>query len=99
MGEHCSSKNECPFNHIETRAVCANYQLGFCSLGKRCRHAHISAGPEALQEISPYWTNEYVAIKYSEDMKSKNKNFRKTKCEYFVANGWCPYYDMCNFSH
>ena len=97
MGEHCLSKEDCPYNHIETRALCANYQVGFCSLGKRCRHAHVQMGPEALQEVSPYWTNEYAALAYAKD--NKNKHFRKTKCEYFVANGWCPYFDMCNFSH
>jgi hypothetical protein len=100
MGDHCPIKNDCPYEHLkEDRMLCANYQLGFCSFGKRCRHQHLMLGPESLKDISPYWTSEYAAIEYASESKKANKHFRKTKCDYFMANGWCPYFDMCNFEH
>ena len=33
----------------------------------------------------------------NQDLAKQNKTFRKKPCEYYVANGWCPYFDMCNF--
>lgn len=97
MGDSCLNMNECMFQHLDTqRPLCANYQVGFCSFGKRCRHRHEELGPESLNNV--YFTNEYAALKYADDMKN-NRNFRKSKCEYFSLNGWCPYFDMCNFTH
>jgi len=93
MGDACDAR-ECPFKHLDSeRSVCANYQVGFCSLGRRCPHRHVAVeGPPP--EVSPYWGPTYAALK-----RSETKNFRKKPCDYFLANKWCPYFDMCNFIH
>jgi hypothetical protein len=103
MGDTCTAGNECPFKHLDPqRPECANYQLGFCSFGRRCPHRHVVRGPEELPEISPYWglpsTVLYAAHVRAQQM-SQESNFRKKKCEYYHVKGWCPYFDMCNFSH
>lgn len=99
LGDMCTNMTECGFQHLSPdRPLCANYQVGFCSFGKRCRHRHVQLGPEHLKGTSVYFTTEYAAHEYAETMKKTN-NFRRGKCEYFVLNGWCPYFDMCNFTH
>ena len=92
-GDACQEK-DCQFKHgAESRSVCANYQLGFCSFGLRCNHLHVT-GAE-LPDVSPYWTPEYAAL----SRPSTGPNFRKRPCDYYTQNGWCPYFDMCNFAH
>ena len=99
MGDLCQTRLECPYQHLDdTRPVCANYQVGFCSFGKRCRHRHVALGLESLPEVSAYWTPEYAANDYAKHMAPAH-TWRSAPCEYFKANGWCPYFDMCNFSH
>lgn len=99
LGDSCANIAECTFQHLSSdRPLCANYQLGFCSFGRRCRHRHQEQGPEALKPVSVYFTDEYASIKYSEAMRKTN-SYKKSKCEYFATNGWCPYFDMCNFTH
>ena len=101
LGDSCPSKvlniNNCMYKHLDSnRPLCANYQLGFCSFGRRCKHLHV-LNKEVPPEISAYWTPSYAAIEY---MKiSAVKGFRKKPCEYYSLNKWCPYFDMCNFSH
>lgn len=98
LGDLCSTREDCPYKHMDpSRPLCANYQLGFCSFGKRCTHRHVElAGPPP--EISEYWTPKYSALQRSDSL-AKEKTFRKKPCDYFKANGWCPYFDMCNFAH
>jgi hypothetical protein len=100
MGDSCLNINDCSFQHLSSqRTLCANYQIGFCSFGRRCRHRHEELGPDALKAVSVYFSDSYSAINYAKDTAQANHNFRKAKCEYFSLNGWCPYFDMCNFSH
>lgn len=102
MGDSCGS-TECTFRHLsEYRPLCANYQLGFCSFGRRCAHRHEQKPASALPQVSDYWTSLYAAIERSEAMlrtPETRNTFRKKTCEYFQSNGWCPYFDMCNFKH
>ena len=97
LGQYCSQQ-DCAYKHYTTeRSICANYQLGFCSFGKRCPHFHQQlAGP--APEVSPYWTPEYQAVKRVKCMQN-SKTFQKKPCEYYAKNLWCPYFDMCNFKH
>ena len=89
---------DCNFKHpTEAKRVCANYQMGFCSFGNRCAHSHVQE--TTAPHISPYWTQDDVNKNYAGLVPSSDKNWRKKKCDYFVANGWCPYFDMCNFVH
>jgi len=100
MGDTCTAGSACLFRHLDPeRPECANYQLGFCSFGRRCPHRHVVRSSEELPEISPYWTSQYSAIKRNEQLSKQSNTFRKKECEYFSKNGWCPYFDMCNFSH
>jgi hypothetical protein len=96
LGSTCKNDG-CNFKHPLNQAVCANYQAGFCSFGRRCAHAHIlsSARPP---EISEYLTDKNAAFIRSLE-KATESNFRKKACDYFSAHGWCPYFDMCNFKH
>lgn len=99
LGDQCPSKTECPFRHLQdTRPLCSNYELGFCSFGRRCAHRHVMRLPEELPELSSYWTPDYCAIKRAAS-EAHNPMFRKKACEYFTRNKWCPYFDMCNFRH
>lgn len=100
-GLQCTVGSACPFRHtpVEARDVCANYALGFCSFGRRCTHAHVQLGAEALPEVSPFWTYEYPALKRSDRLYTANRRYRSAECSYSKANGWCPYFDMCNFKH
>ena len=102
LGDSCPSKlyglTNCMYKHLDSnRPLCANYQIGFCSFGRRCKHLHklIQGMPP---EVSAYWTPEYAALTYLQGSKSL-VGFRKKPCEYFSLNKWCPYFDMCNFSH
>ena len=100
MGDSCVSPNECPFKHLNSdRPECANYQLGFCSFGRRCPHRHVQRTAEELPQISHYWTPHYEAIRRNALMKKTSTTFRKKECSYYEVNKWCPYFDMCNFSH
>lgn len=100
LGDACTSVAECPFRHLDvTRDVCANYELGFCSFGRRCPHKHVKKPAADLPEVSTYWTPSYVALARAKQQASANPTFRKKACDYFVRNGWCPYFDMCNFQH
>lgn len=98
LGDMCLNQNDCPYKHMDpTRAECSNYQLGFCSFGKRCPHRHVErSGP--APDISDYWLHSYSALERNRSL-ANSKTFRRKQCDYFVANGWCPYFDMCNFSH
>jgi len=98
LGQYCSQK-DCFYKHYtQKRSVCANYQLGFCSFGKRCPHFHEQfAGP--VPDVSAYWTPEYQAKQRELCMVQESKTFRKKPCEYYAKNLWCPYFDMCNFQH
>jgi len=108
LAENCMSQN-CNFNHkIVERDVCANYQLGFCSFGRRCAHLHIEKSFQELPRISQYWTRELDETEkapindgiYAGLTRSNiTSNFRRKKCDYFAQNHWCPYFDMCNFIH
>jgi len=94
MGDACDRTANCPYKHVDEKALCSNYQLGFCSLGRRCPHKHVEhAGPPP--ETSAYWLPEYAAL----TRQVSSKSFRRKACDYYVANKWCPYFDMCNFSH
>ncbi len=97
-GDTCAFIGTCQFKHPSTdRPICANYQVGFCSFGNRCAYRHVQCeGPPP--EISAYWGPEYEALKRDASMAGR-RNWRTKVCEYYVANGWCPYFDMCNFSH
>lgn len=99
LGDACDAE-ECPFKHADAdRPECANYQLGFCSFGRRCPHKHTELGPETLPDVSAYWSeSKYAAHDYSA-LKQRGPNWRKKPCDYFQSNGWCPYFDMCNFQH
>lgn len=103
MGDTCTAGSECPFKHLDPqRPECANYQLGFCSFGRRCPHRHVVRPADALPDISAYWGLE-GPMKYSAHVRDESMahepNFRKKKCEYYHTKGWCPYFDMCNFAH
>ena len=98
MGDSCDARLKCPFKHLDdTRPLCANYQVGFCSFGRRCKHRHVQE--HTVPKVNPFWTSEYSAIKRNESMAQSNKDFRKKGCEYYLNNAWCPYFDMCNFKH
>ena len=98
LGDQCDN-SDCKFKHPDpNRQECANYQLGFCSFGRRCQHKHVERRPYELPILSAYWNESYLATKRIADLKS-SKTFRKKPCDYFIANKWCPYFDMCNFSH
>lgn len=101
MGDACTAGSSCFFRHMDpSRDVCANYELGFCSFGRRCPHKHVQKGPEEVPEVSSYFDLEnYPATVRAERLSRENKTFRKKVCEYYEKNGWCPYFDMCNFSH
>jgi len=99
LGDSCSNITDCAFQHLSPdRPLCANYQLGFCSFGRRCRHRHLEMGPGDLKSVSVYFTPEYAGLEYATRMARTN-TYKKSKCEYFSQNGWCPYFDMCNFTH
>ena len=97
-GDSCAQRDTCQFKHPDTeRPVCANYQVGFCSFGNRCAYKHVQVdGPPP--EVSPYWTASYEAVSRTAQMTGR-PNWRSLRCEYFATNGWCPYFDMCNFAH
>lgn len=98
LGDDCTTEG-CPYKHpAAARPVCANYELGFCFMGRRCQHKHVVKGPEQLPAVSTYWTPEYAAEGRAEILKFCS-TFRKRPCSYFEANSWCPYFDMCNFVH
>jgi len=98
-GQDCANA-DCSYKHsLIKQRVCANYQLGFCSFGSRCAHAHVEStgGPPS---ISAYWTINGVPNKdYAGLVPVESNNYRRKKCEYFETNKWCPYFDMCNFVH
>lgn len=99
-GYECANA-DCNFKHPETKKdLCANYQLGFCSFGNRCAHAHEMS--KSAPFISAYWTqNGALNENYAglEKNRTISKHWRRKQCEYFTSNGWCPYFDMCNFIH
>jgi cleavage and polyadenylation specificity factor subunit 4 len=99
MGDTCTAGSECPFKHLDPeRPECSNYQLGFCSFGRRCPHRHVMRDASELPTVSAYWTDAYSAHARIQKMSSQT-SFRRKECEYFSVNQWCPYFDMCNFSH
>jgi hypothetical protein len=94
-GDYCINP-ECFMTHPDpTRPICSNYQIGFCSFGKRCLHRHVHSN--VLPQISPYWTLEDGTSTYAQ--RKEGLHFRKKVCDYFLNNKWCPYFDMCNFKH
>lgn len=97
-GDLCASQ-ACTFKHPDpNRPICANYQVGFCSFGRRCTHRHVAvAGPPPA--INPYYKPTEYAANVRAAHLTKDKTFRRKPCEYFQTNGWCPYFDMCNFKH
>jgi len=97
-GDFCSNI-ECQFKHrpTEGRSVCANYQLGFCYFGRRCPHLHVVK--TVAPQISEYWKMPDSQSLYAALLHSGGPLFRKKECDYFKTNRWCPYFDMCNFSH
>lgn len=97
-GDFCNNE-KCVFKHrpLENRTVCANYQLGFCSFGRRCTHIHVPG--TVAPEISPYWKKPDTNSLYAALLFNGGPMFRKKKCDYYSSNKWCPYFDMCNFDH
>ena len=102
-GDFCSNV-DCQFKHrpVEGRSVCANYQLGFCYFGRRCPHLHVFR--DRPPQISEYWAAPVDGAAapdslYAAVLHRGGPLFRKKACDYFKANKWCPYFDMCNFSH
>lgn len=98
-GLECSN-SDCNLKHVEKiqQRVCSNYQLGFCSFGNRCAHAHVQGN--TAPTVSAYWTLDGVSnAEYAGLIKAENSNWRRKKCDYFEVNKWCPYFDMCNFVH
>ena len=96
-GQDCTN-SECTFKHsLSKQRLCSNYQLGFCSFGSRCAHAHVAL--DAAPTISASWTIDGIPQAYAGLAKVDNSNWRRKKCEYFETNKWCPYFDMCNFVH
>ena len=82
----------CPFVHPTKKNRCTNYDQGFCSLGNRCLHEHVFVeGPAPF--VSPYFF-----VQPTRDI-SHLKSFRSAPCTYYSINGWCPYFEMCNFTH
>lgn len=112
LGDTCDA-DDCPFKHASAdRPECANYQLGFCSFGRKCPHRHVERHAGWLPDVSPYWLTgsptasgatsgpqEYAAVPYAALKRQADRNWRTRVCDYFAANGWCPYFDMCNFAH
>jgi hypothetical protein len=97
-GDECPNA-DCAFKHLpDDRPVCANYAAGFCSFGRRCAHKHLQLPPEQMPAVAAYWTEAYHAHEYAR-RRSTEPNWRRKHCDYFKANGWCPYFDMCNFQH
>lgn len=95
--ENCSDTS-CPFKHTEKKFICANYEQGFCSFGRNCPHKHVlKEGPPP--ETASFFTENYEALVYQNDMQQINQNFHKKPCSYYVQTGWCPYFDMCTFHH
>jgi len=93
---NCTDK-QCPFTHTVKENVCANYMNGFCSFGNNCPHQHVPLdGPPP--DVAALWTTEDASIEYAEKMRNA-KTFRKKPCSYWITNGWCPYFEMCNFTH
>jgi len=97
LGDHCTLRDvSCMYKHPDkNRLECPNYQLGFCSFGRRCKYLHRTQS--SVPEVNPYWTPEYTGLKIEEH--SSKDFFRKKPCAYYLQNKWCPYFDMCNFSH
>lgn len=113
-GDACEDQDACGFKHPDdSRPICGNYQLGFCSFGRRCAHRHVQLPASELPFVSPYWHRvdpesgalvpggpvAYSALQRASLMARTDNNFRRKPCEYFAINGWCPYFDMCNFKH
>jgi hypothetical protein len=109
LGDSCDAE-ECPFKHADPkRPECSNYQIGFCSFGRQCPHRHVERHAGHLPEVSPYWLTAaappappelaYSAVAYAARKKAESRHWRTRVCDYFDANGWCPYFDMCNFAH
>jgi len=107
LGDACPDKSSCNYKHMdEHRPVCSNYQIGFCSFGRRCPHRHVELEAHELKDLSVYWPRvekeEYSAALrlLPKGPKGCSKgSFRTKPCEYFLKNKWCPYFDMCNFMH
>lgn len=55
QGQRCIEKM-CPFKHVkdEERALCNNYNLGFCQHGGTCRYQHKKRRQEELPAICDY---------------------------------------------
>jgi hypothetical protein len=87
----------CFFKHESKKTVCSNYENGFCSFGNTCPHEHIQkAGPPPL--VAPFFTLNEPSLVYISEMQ-KNENYKKKVCSYWQRNNWCPYFEMCNFTH
>ena len=80
----------------ENVAECPNYEAGFCSFGYSCLLKHSLKQNAPLVSSQFLFTNPALGIVKE---KSKKKFFRKSACPYWVADGWCPYFDICAFSH
>lgn len=91
------NNNMCFFKHELKKTLCSNYENGFCSFGNTCPHLHVTKeGPPPL--IAPLFTFQEPSLAYQKEMSIKS-TYQKKPCAYWARNGWCPYFEMCNFTH
>ena len=101
FGSKCSNP-ACIFKHIrdEEKEECPNYRLGFCAFGVSCRFRHVRRAATDLPPVAECWTTEYLASAYNKRKFEENvSNWRVKECPDFARQGWCPYFDVCNFAH
>lgn len=88
----------CPFKHDQTdRPRCPNYDAGFCSFGSGCQYQHIKQ--EIAPEIAQQFFDDDPLLTYLKNRKKEQPTFRSRPCEYYKADGWCPYFSICAFKH
>ncbi|KAH9254572.1 hypothetical protein BASA81_007329 [Batrachochytrium salamandrivorans] len=109
LGQRCQEKM-CPFKHVkdEERALCNNYNLGFCQHGAACRYQHKKRGGDQLPvvcEFAQVTAQPLMAGRFNGQAAGalpaaqRRVNYRTALCQTFSQSGTCNYGENCDFAH
>lgn len=101
-GLKCQLGAKCPFKHTPDveKEECVNYRLGFCSFGPMCKFRHVKLASDALPPMSELFLKSYLGDERNRQREESNSSaWRVKECPEYSKDGWCPWFDQCNFAH